>query len=198
MEVEKQNGIISGASQTTPGTPKRSRSPSPSGTPWKVKNARMPKHKPVGRQYKIFGSVSEDDNPDSAVCSSLQFDDQVFENPPPSPSPQKTEHHHQPRRTVHKTNSYGTIEGTLDTGVLKKRLSSLFKHGKTPGFKRQDSDLGYHSQGSPLSPLPSEHELNGHLSNGVSRSAVVHRDLSIEEELENRLLEVSYLLYTLF
>ena len=183
MEVGKQNGIIPGASQNAPGTPKRSRSPSPSGIPWKVKNPRMPKHKPVGRQHKTFGSVSEDDNADSTVYYPMQLDDQVFE-PPPSPSPQKTDHH-RPRGAVHKTNSYGTIEETLDTGVLKKRLSSLFKHGKTSGFKRQDSDLGYHSQGSPLSPLPNQHEFNGEVSNGL-----VHRDLSIEEELENRLVEV--------
>ena len=188
MEIEKQNGIIPGASQNTPGTPKRSRSPSPSGIDWKVKNHKMPKHKPVGRQNKIFGSVSEDDIADSTISSPLHLDDQVLEPPPLSPSPQKTDHH-RTRRTVHKANSYGAIEETLDTRVLKKRLSSLFKHGKTSGFKRQDSDLGYQSQGSPLSPLPSQHELNGHVSNGVS-SGVVHRDLSIEEELENRLMEV--------
>ncbi len=37
------------------------------------------------------------------------------------------------------------------SGVLKKRITNLFK-SKTSGYKRQESDLGYHSQTSPLSP----------------------------------------------
>ena len=75
----------------------------------------------------------------------------------------------------------------------QKRLANLFKHGRTSGLKRQDTDLGYHSQSSPLSPLPNQHGINGHVTNGLASSSL-HRDLSIEEELENRLLEVQVLI----
>ena len=105
MDHEKQNGIFPGTVhfyQNSPVTPKRtrSRSPSPSTTSWKPKNSRMPKHKGVARQrkvygnvselvarqHKLFGSVSEDENADSALSSPAQVDDQVFGPTPSSPS----------------------------------------------------------------------------------------------------------------
>ncbi len=161
----------------------KSRSPSPSSIRWSPK---MPKYKSPNRKQNSGPNVSggEEDGMDSTVKSHLggnQMENEVF-------SPVKTDIVKE--ETTKVTNGTSAVIET-ESKVIKKRLSSLFKPGKNPIFRRQDSDPGYGSQSSPISPTTTQNPLqNAAESQGYRSSPIITRELSYEEELQYRLAQV--------
>ena len=160
----------------------KSRSPSPNRVTWSPK---MPKYKSPNRKQNSGHNASggEEDGPDSAISSPsaiTQMENEVF-------SPAKTEGVKE--ETSKSANGTAAVIET-ESNAIKKRLSSLFKPGKNPIFKRQDSDPGYGSQSSPISPATSQNPLSTPESNGYRSSPIITRELSFEEELQYRLAQV--------
>ncbi len=77
-----------------------------------------------------------------------------------------------------------------DAKIVKKRLSGLFKTGKHAAFKRQDSDLAYRIQNSHVTSVTNQNGLHSDSKSGSMSNSVMHRDLSIEEELQIRIEQV--------
>ncbi len=85
------------------------------------------------------------------------------------------------------------IPDVTETNIseIKRRMSSLFKVGRSPTLKRQDSFLGFSIKHHPTSVLSNQSGLNSHMTNGLSNGKVMLRDQSIEEELQTRIDQVS-------
>ncbi len=85
------------------------------------------------------------------------------------------------------------IPDVTETNIseIKRRMSSLFKVGRSPTLKRQDSFLGFSIKHHPTSALSNQSGLNSHMTNGLTNGKVMLRDQSIEEELQTRIDQVS-------